>query len=160
MGKPDHLTALRAIKAEYEAKLADNADFQALRAVEAAIEQMSDSSKRLAQPERRREATGESATSRAAIAKQVFEKVETPLTTQLMLQEFEKLGQPIAGKDPATNLASSLSRSDKFRSVIYKGQRAWWLTDRPYPGELVQEPMPEMGESNVNSLLTTSEDNA
>ena len=41
----------------------------------------------------------------------------------------------LGGQRPASTLASSLSQDPRFSSIVWQGQRSWWLTDQPVPAE-------------------------
>lgn len=67
---------------------------------------------------------------------QVLTQAGHPLPTPQLVERAVKLGAKIGGKNPRTNLGSTLSRSDDFRSVRWRGEPAWWFKNKPVPQEL------------------------
>ncbi len=43
------------------------------------------------------------------------------------------LGGTVGGGNPNVNLGSTLSKSEDFKSVRWKGRAAWWLKAKPLP---------------------------
>lgn len=147
----DTLQTLKALKQNLERKLQGHPDFQALQAINIAIIQIEQAT---AQPKKHvlKAETGKfstsfgsptithSSSSRANLVATIIEEAGAPVTTKDLLDALGKRGEEIGGKDPMINLASTLSRDKRFRSVSYRNSKAWWFTDKPYPGELFDVP--------------------
>ena len=148
MDVSEHIKSMRAVAAAYEAKLADNPDFQAWKAVNNAIAQIerSEQGTKVAQKPRKRERPKAQEPSRLDLVAELILAARGPLSTNDLLSGLESRGYLIEGKDPAVNLASSLSRSERFQSVTHKGSKGWWLSDRALPMDL-------------HTLLTNSKEN-
>lgn len=160
MNVAEHIKSMRAVAAAYEEKLTDNHDFQAWKAINEAIahiERGAKGTKEAHQP-RKHERSKTSEPSRLDLSADILIRNGYPVPTTGLVKTIEAQGVELGGKDPHINLASSLSRSERFRSVTYKGQRAWWLTDRPYPGELTDEPIEPADALDFNQSLTKNND--
>jgi hypothetical protein len=57
------------------------------------------------------------------------------MTTLELLMAVEARGVKVGGNDKLRNIASVLSAHEDFKSVAWKDTTAWWLKDRPVPGE-------------------------
>lgn len=64
---------------------------------------------------------------------------EIPLTTPKLLDAIHKLGTLVGGVDPLVNLSSALSKDDRFDSIRWRGERAWWFRDVPPPHDDLAE---------------------
>jgi hypothetical protein len=133
--KSDLLEAHAAMVAVLDAKLANMPEWKAFRAIERAL---------LA--ENQNPVTPDAAPRKASILK-VREVPSYTTLTERALKEHER---PIATPDlmdfigqhrklgndsekAKINVISSLSKSDRFRSVPWEGRKAWWYADRPVP---------------------------
>jgi hypothetical protein len=56
-----------------------------------------------------------------------------PLTISELISRVRAVGGTVGGKHPATNLGSTLSRSDEIVSVRWRGEQAWWFKSKPLP---------------------------
>jgi hypothetical protein len=52
-----------------------------------------------------------------------------------MIEHARALGAKVGGSNPKINLGSTLSRSEEFKSVRWKGESAWWFKSKPLPSE-------------------------
>lgn len=149
MNVSEHIDYMRAVAAAYEEKLADNPDFQAWKAINEAIAKIERAAQgtKVAQQPRKRERPKAAEPSRLDLVAELILSAGAPLSTNDLIRGLEARGFLIEGKDPAVNLASSLSRSDRFKSILYKGGKGWWLTDRAVPS------------TESKDLLTNTEDN-
>ena len=62
-----------------------------------------------------------------------LEKVGHPLSAKELMDGAVAEGAVIGSNNPLVSFGSSLSKSDKFKSVRWKGKYAWWFSDRPLP---------------------------
>ncbi len=76
--------------------------------------------------------------SQLAGAAAALEKAGHPLQTRVLMEGAREAGAIIGGDNPMVNFGSSLSKSDKFRSVKWQGEYAWWFTDRDIPSSRVR----------------------
>jgi hypothetical protein len=74
--------------------------------------------------------------SQLAGAAQSLETAGHPLSAQELMEGAIKAGAVITSNNPLVSFGSSLSKSDKFKSVRWKGKYAWWFSDRPLPAAL------------------------
>lgn len=67
-------------------------------------------------------------------AKLALEDRAHPMGARELVEAISQYGGFVGGKNPTTNLSSILSkRGDDFVSIVWNGQRAWWLRNRPVP---------------------------
>jgi hypothetical protein len=71
--------------------------------------------------------------SQLAAAEKVLDRMGHPMPVADLMDGAIKEGAVLAGAKPIVSFASSLSKSDKFKSVRWNGAYAWWFTDRPIP---------------------------
>jgi hypothetical protein len=128
----DAILTLKTLRNQHANKLAQNPDFQAIQALDRAIEQLSGTIAsnggggivgvigRLSQS--------------GAARKLILERNE-PISARHLLDGILGLGVQVGGKNPLGNLVSILSGSGKFKSVSWKGRPAWWVADKPVPTE-------------------------
>jgi hypothetical protein len=62
-----------------------------------------------------------------------LERAGHPLPVRSLMQGAVDAGAFIGGDNPLASFSSSLSKSDRFKSVRWKGKYAWWFADRPMP---------------------------
>lgn len=142
MPDTQNLLTLRKIAKSYEDKLSSNPDFVALQAIQSAIAAIEGSranhspgvlENAFAQANWPRKK--EPSKSRGDLVAEILDFNGAPLNTTDLLKELANKGNEVGGKDPSLNLASSLSRDERFRSVSYHGERRWWFSGQPFPGE-------------------------
>jgi len=76
---------------------------------------------------------GEKAPSQLEASKMALGQAGEPLTTPQMVERVRALGGKVGGHNPNVNLGSTLSRSEEFKSVRWKGESAWWFKAKPLP---------------------------
>jgi hypothetical protein len=137
------LASLRKLRADIVDQLLDeSAEYRALVALDQAIELLQGISegrpgealrrqggaRRAATPGRRR-------ISHTGAAAQVIAELGHPVPISMLLELVAARGAIVGGQRPASTLASSLSQDPRFSSIIWHGQRSWWLSDQPVPPE-------------------------
>lgn len=136
------LRELNRMIQEVEARLARSPDYITLRALERARDEIEaqyhervvdhDTGAELALvPTGRQFKKG--GPSQLDAAAQALEQAGEPLTTPEMVNRVRLLGAKVGGAKPNINLSSSLSKSEDFQNVKWKGETAWWLANRPLP---------------------------
>ncbi len=134
--KKDGLHGLRSLRHELRIRLSTNPDYLALKEVESAIKKIEEVVGKAQKQRTRGKSTGK--ISQTGAAEAVLKKAGHPLPIGELLERVRSEGAHVGGKEPKTNLASALSKEkDRFRSVIYKETRGWWLTKEDFPGEIV-----------------------
>ena len=74
--------------------------------------------------------------SQLAGAEKALENAGEPLTIRTLMEGAVAAGAVIGGNNPQVNFGSSLSKSDRFKTVRWKGEEhAWWFADRPLPNK-------------------------
>jgi len=58
-----------------------------------------------------------------------------PLTTRELMTAIPRYGKAPQGKNPATNLSNNLSSDERFKSIEWQGNKAWWFSGRDVPRE-------------------------
>lgn len=143
------LQGLNALIDEARRRLENNPDYISLQALEKARDQI----RAAVHPKMVDDATGQElalvptgrsfptkgAPSQLEAADAVLRKAGEPLPTPIMVERVRSLGGTVGGKDPNINLGSTLSRNEKFVSVKWKGQPAWWFANVPLPFEFGKE---------------------
>jgi hypothetical protein len=71
--------------------------------------------------------------SHGDVAQRVLFDAGTPLSIYKLMDESIRNGAVIHGEKPLNNFRSSLSRDDRFVSVMKDGNYFWWLTAQPLP---------------------------
>lgn len=161
----DTLDQLVALKNAAEARLHRNPDYVELKVLERAIQELmnvrsiktpAESTYQKISRNRVFHHSQQSITQSDA-AEKVLLSSSVPLPTSAMLGPVRDMGAQVGGKDPLTNLASSLSRDPRFIAVRFDSKPAWWLRDKAIPGDLPLEPRNiqphevESAEGNVSS---------
>jgi hypothetical protein len=129
----ESILVLKTLRNQHANRLAQNADFQAIQALDRAIEQLSGHSTLNGGADGSGIVIGRLSQSGAA-RKVILERNE-PIPTRHLLDAILSLGVKVGGKNPLGNLVSILSGSGKFKSVSWKGRTAWWVADQPVPQE-------------------------
>ena len=100
----------------------------ALREAIAAIEATQDGQPMITVRRRQRPA---SSPSRADVAHNMIKEAGRPLSTQELVALLKDAGHEVGGKGPMINLASTLSRDERFESVSTPNGKAWWIVNAP-----------------------------
>jgi hypothetical protein len=75
--------------------------------------------------------------SQADAAHVLLNKVlHEPVPIARLVAALNAHGIRVGGANPNINLSSILSKDIRFRSVRYKEKACWWISSRPFPGEL------------------------
>jgi hypothetical protein len=85
--------------------------------------------------------------SQLGAAAVVLDKVGHPVPADELMQGAIAEGAEITSTKPLASFGSSLSKSDKFRSVRWHGDYAWWFSDRPVPGNQTRRQAREAAEA-------------
>lgn len=136
------LDSLRKLRADIVDQLLDeSAEYRALVALDQAIELLQGISEgRPGEalrrgPVRRTGPGGRRRISQTGAAAQVIAELGHPVPISQLLELVASRGAVVGGQRPASTLASSLSQDPRFSSIVWQGQRSWWLTDQPVPAE-------------------------
>lgn len=139
------LTSMLELESQIEARLLDNPDYRALMALRKAIVEVRGPVHQKTTVERPKVFYGggeaipirpqapHRAPSQTEAAFQALCDKNMPLGTHELLEEARKLGASVGGKDPITNLSSSLSRDTRLHSIKWGDKRVWWFRDREPP---------------------------
>jgi hypothetical protein len=134
--KSELMQAHEAMASVLDAKLANMPEWKAFRAIGRALQ-----------------AEGGKARAPEAIptrARSILKVRDVPSYTMLTERALQERGRPIVTPDlmdfigrhrnlsndsekAKVNVTSSLSKSDRFRSVPWEGGKAWWYADKPIP---------------------------
>jgi hypothetical protein len=135
------LDSLRKLRADIVDQLLDeSAEYRALVALDQAIELLQGISEgrsgdALRRGIRRAGPGGRRRISHTGAAAQVIAEMGQPVPISQLLDLVAARGAIVGGQRPASTLASSLSQDPRFSSIVWRGQRSWWLTDQPAPEE-------------------------
>ena len=125
---PSALSLMQALRDQLRERLAANEDYRALLVVEAGIDEL----RKAAAPRQvKRHDVGSNRPPRQSdIAYQILDQAGRPLTIAELVDRFAQEGHPVGGNDPKMNLASTLSKDDRFESVKIGGLSRWWIQGR------------------------------
>jgi hypothetical protein len=136
------LDSLRKLRADIVDQLLDeSAEYRALVALDQAIELLQGISDGRPGdvlrrgPGRRPGPGSRRRISHTGAAAQVIAELGHPVPISQLLELVAARGAVVGGQRPASTLASSLSQDPRFSSIVWQGQRSWWLTDQPVPAE-------------------------
>lgn len=140
------LDTLTALRADVHSRLLENQDYRSLVALDRAIaditgnspiaEAISNGIAKKAKTKSDNDADV-SGLSQADAAQVLLNKVlEEPVTIARLVSALNAHGIRVGGANPNINLSSVLSKDARFRSVRYKDRASWWISSRPFPGEL------------------------
>jgi hypothetical protein len=76
--------------------------------------------------------------SQLKAAEIALDKTGVPMPAATLMEGAIAEGAIIGGDKPLMSFGSSLSKSDKFKSVRWKGEYAWWFSDRPLPASIAR----------------------
>jgi hypothetical protein len=143
---PALLVELDALIARAKDRLSRNADYIMLRALERARAEAVAGQLEAAKSDgdaahaanitRLFPAKKATAPNQLEAAAAVLEAEGQPLPIDEMVLRVKAMGGVVGGKNPNINLGSTLSRSEEFASIRWKGQKMWWFTDRPLPEKI------------------------
>jgi hypothetical protein len=136
-------TEMRKLRNEFVRRLMANPDYRALVALDKAIAEVEGAPEHsiASAPDVQtvrpvlRQSTFPAVPSQAYATETVLFRHDHPMPLSALLPLVREEGARLSGKDPEINLSSSLSRSERLRSVRYEGRSCWWLANRPFPGE-------------------------
>lgn len=134
--KTELLEAHKAMLTLLDAKIGHMAEWKAFRAIDRALLAIDEQGPNGAAPPNRarfRQRAGHPA-SYTELTDRALQSSGKPIPTPLLIEfvrGHRELGDDI--KRATINVTSSLSKSDRFRSVPWEGGRAWWYADRPVP---------------------------
>ena len=127
------LQQLQALHVELRSHLMQDPQYRALVAVEQAIAELGT---KVPQVESVAAARGAaSSVSQAVATAQILEECAVPLPCEELITKLKAMGVRFRAKEPRFSLSATLSGSEQFRSVKYRGQRCWWFSDRRVPAE-------------------------
>ena len=179
------LEGLRVLRNEAEARLRQNEDYRALVALEEAIRKLelpgtaatfstpgliipvvapTQVGRIVAPPTIQGSRISVTAAAMSAGVSQgdaahlVLSERGEPVPVVELLDHVRAEGAVVEGKRPHINLSSTLSRDKRFRTVRYEGRPAWWLADRPFPGEI--DMRPDEGSQNASAGQPSKQDPA
>ena len=118
-------------------RLSQNADFQALQALDTTIGDLratlarasSEAEDRTEEPEKP-PLVGYSQAEGAHIIIRSFRR---PFTVGELVESLSRYGIQVGGKDKSVNLSSTLSKDERFESIRYEGRACWWIKGLPMP---------------------------
>lgn len=127
--------AMIALRDEIKARLLATEDYQALVALESALAMMGKAAGHTegGGAHRRRDPGKGRPPRQSDMAFQAIKSAGVPLMIGTLVDRLAKEGAPVGGNDPRINLASVLSKDDRFRSVRIGGKSFWWVDDEPLP---------------------------
>jgi len=143
------LDTLTVLRAEAHSRLLENQDYRTLVALDRAILEITGEKppttfpwEGQAKPQTKQtnshgaEVSFEGL-SQADAAQVMLNKVlHEPVPIARLVSALNAHGIRVGGANPNINLSSILSKDARFRSVRYKDKACWWISSRPFPGEL------------------------
>jgi hypothetical protein len=135
--KSEMMKAHEAMATVLDAKFANVPEWQAFRSIDRALLALETEQVASAPPQNaQNKPTLRILTmpSYTALTARVLDETGLPITTPKLvnfISQHRKLGD-----DPEKakiNITSSLSKTDRFKSIPWEGGRAWWYADRPVP---------------------------
>ena len=139
------LDALIALRADAHGRLLENQDYRSLVALDRAIleitgEKPSNDSAMADHPKPKPKPNGDASVqglSQSDAAHVLLNQVlNEPVPIARLVAALTAHGIRVGGANPNINLSSVLSKDTRFRSVRYKDRSCWWISGRPFPGEL------------------------
>jgi hypothetical protein len=139
------LDALVALRAEAHGRLIENQDYRTLVALDRAIQDITGEKQQTEEiiadhpkpkPKPNGDASVQGLSQKDAthvLLNQVFHE---PVTISKLVSALNAHGIRVGGANPNINLSSVLSKDTRFRSVRFKDRACWWISSRPFPGEL------------------------
>lgn len=124
------------VRALEERLAARDPEFRQLQVIRRTLEDLA--ATRTGGPEAGGEASsdGRYASTISEAAQLVIEEAGEPLAVGEIFARLPKYGRMPAGDRPQRLLSNYLSAdTSRFRSVLWKGKRRWWITGAPVPGE-------------------------
>jgi hypothetical protein len=140
------LDAMIALRADAHSRLLENQDYRTLVALDRAIQEITGEKTgpdagaadqlKLKLPKPKPEASVQGL-SQADAARVLLDQVlHEPVPIARLVSALNAHGIRVGGVSPNINLSSVLSKDTRFRSVRYKERSCWWISSRPFPGEL------------------------
>jgi hypothetical protein len=135
--KTELLKAHEAMSSVLDAKLKDMPEWQAFRAIDRALIALE--SEQVPAPKRSVYQTLQKIApmpSYVSLTMKALNERGRPITTPALMDFIGK--HRALGDDPEKakiNVTSTLSKDDRFRSIPWKGGRAWWWSDKEVPIE-------------------------
>lgn len=71
--------------------------------------------------------------SQGDTAEACLKRAGEPLPIRNLMEKVIGYGVQISGEDPLANFRSTLSRDNRFKSIMREGAYYWWLTSSPVP---------------------------
>lgn len=136
---------IKAARDSLHTKLLENDDYRALLALDGALDAFDRGASKHSsgQPLAKRHDVGRARSPRQSdVAYQLLDEGDAPLTIGALIELMAEKGSPVGGGDPRINLASVLSKDDRFESVRLDGRSYWWIAGRPVPRRM--EPMGDL----------------
>ena len=75
--------------------------------------------------------------SSADASLRILEDKGHPVLGRELVGTLPTYGKTVGGKQPVTNLASTLSKDNRFVSVQWGGVKCWWINGRDLPSHVV-----------------------
>jgi hypothetical protein len=143
----DALNGLDELIAAARARLATNPDYIALRAMEKARAEIvgikPSQTRTIAGFDELLQNLGTGAradsgkrVSQLDAAAMALESMGHPMPVELLMEKAVEHGAVVGGAKPAISFGSSLSKSERFKSVRWRGKYAWWFSDRAMPSPI------------------------
>lgn len=136
---------LTAMRDEVRDRLAENADYRTLIALNRAIADITGEGfdpqiiepKGSKKPVYKADTVDVRGMSQADAAHSLLTNVmHEPVFVANLVKALTAHGINVGGTNPNINLSSVLSKDGRFRSVRYKDRACWWVKGTPFPGEL------------------------
>jgi hypothetical protein len=140
------LDTLTALRADVHARLLENSDYRTLVALDRAIMEITGEKPpadtvgpNLPKPKTTKnnaDASVQGLSQKDAARVLLDQVLHEPVPIARLVSALNAHGIRVGGANPNINLSSVLSKDTRFRSVRYKDRACWWISSRPFPGEL------------------------
>lgn len=140
------LDTLTALRADTHARLLENKDYRTLVALDRAIVEITGERPvgdtigpdlpKSKSPRNTSDASVQGLSQKDAAQVLLSQVLHEPIPIARLVSALNAHGIRVGGANPNINLSSILSKDTRFRSVRYKDRACWWISSRPFPGEL------------------------
>jgi hypothetical protein len=95
--------------------------------------------------------------SQGDVALSCLRQSGVPVNIRDLMQQVIERGVEINGADPLANFRSTLSRDDRFKSIMKDGGYFWWMVDSPVPRSWKEAESPDLLDQPSASNSTSQE---
>lgn len=157
-----------ALRAEVWRELVNSSLFQSFKALDEAVSAMGGKrvllAESVAQSDSQRSSAGNEMpaprrrASQGDAAEAVLREAKEPMTIRPLLDAVTARGVEVRGEDPLANFRSTLSRDDRFKSIMRNGGYYWWFADADMPESWKEAETDDFAGLLVSAPISTSQE--